>query len=410
MQEKATNGGPDGDRDACETEVAGCAVVVDDEERNRRLLRDLLVVHGYRVLEAIDGEEAMRVVRGDPPDVILLDVMMPKLNGFEVCGRLKADEKTAPIPVLMVTSLGERSDRLKGIQAGAGDFITKPIDTEEVLLRVRNAVRMKRLHDTVRQDLHKLRELEQLRDNLTHMIIHDMRSPLMAIMGGLQLLEDKERAVANSRFLTMALSATQELAEMVNSLLDISRMECGEMPLNPVDADLKLIAQIAVESNTAGAEFAKARVAVVGESARASFDKDLIHRVLSNLIGNAIKFAPEESVVEVRIRCNEGNVRAEVIDAGPGIPAEYHEKIFKKFGQIEARRNKEKHSTGLGLTFCKLAIEAHSGRIGVDSEVGAGSTFWFELPRYQAMRGDGGVAEGRPHGSLPSDSAGKSET
>ena len=361
-------------------ESPGRALVVDDEPKNRELLRDLLVANGYSVVEAEDGIGALEKADGNC-DVILLDVMMPRMDGLEACRQLKANPETAHIPVLMVTALTEKEQRHQGIAAGANDYLTKPIDRQDVLLRVRNAVAAKRLHDTVQRDLDKLRELEQLRDNLTHMIIRDMRSPLMAIMGGIQLPGDKLKETdEDKRFANMAASAAQELNEMVTSLLDISRMESGEMPLNLANHDLQAIAQAVVESNRAGAEFENVRLTVSGDSATARFDKDLIHRVFSNLIGNAIKVSPAGSAVELHIRPNEEVVRAEVTDTGRGIPEEYREKIFEKFGQVEARKHNEKHSTGLGLAFCKLAVEAHGGRIGVDSEVAKGSAFWFELP------------------------------
>lgn len=367
----------------------GRILIADDEERNRRLLRDLLKRNGHTVHEAIDGESALAKVREVLPDVVLLDVMMPKIDGFDVCRQLRQAPETATIPVLMVTVLKEREDRLRGIEAGADDFLSKPIDVDEVALKVRNAIRMKRLHDRVREDLNKLQELEQLRDNLTHMIIHDMRSPLMAIMGGIQILGDKVAETdEDRRFVNMASSAASELNEMVKSLLDVSRLESGEMPVNLGEYDLKAVAQAAVASNEAGAEFGGVRVDVSGEAAPARFDKELIHRVFSNLIGNAIKFSPEGGAIEIRVRTADSKARAEVQDSGPGIPERYREKIFEKFGQIEARRDKEKHSTGLGLTFCKLAVEAHGGKIGVESpairqvaeDAGRGSIFWFELP------------------------------
>ena len=363
----------------------GRILIVDDDERNRRLLHDLLEHKGHTVYEAIDGESALNMVREIAPDIVLLDVMMPNIDGFEVCSRLKQAPDTATIPVLMVTALKEQKDRLRGIEAGADDFITKPIDVNEVVLKVRNALRMKRLHDKVRQDLDKLRELEQLRDNLTHMIIHDMRSPLTVIMGGLQLAQDGQDASAVTRSLALSMSATEKLNGMVTSLLDISRMESGKMPLTMGVHDLATVARDAVEANRSGSGGDQVGVEVVGDSAAVRFDKDLIHRVFSNLIGNAIKFTQAGSTVEVRVRSRENVVRAEVKDTGCGIPEEYREKIFEKFAQVLAHQNSARHSTGLGLTFCKLAVEAHGGEIGVNSEVGKGSTFWFEIPTGKAV-------------------------
>ena len=154
-----------------------CILGVDDDDKNLKLIEALLIPHKYRVLFAHNGSEALKIVEAEKVDVILLDVMMPDIDGFEVCRKLKEDERLAHIPVILVTSLHGREERLKGIAAGANDFLTKPIDNEDLILRVRNAARLKVLHDRTRNDYNKLSELEKMRDSLTHMIIHDLRSP-----------------------------------------------------------------------------------------------------------------------------------------------------------------------------------------------------------------------------------------
>ena len=148
---------------------SGLILVVDDEEKHRRLLRDMLEANGYRVEVAKDGKAALERVKEAPPDVILLDVIMPGVDGFEVCRQLKKTQETALIPVLLVTSLSEREDRIAGIKAGANDFLTKPVNLREVMLRVKNALYAKRLFDQVQQNLKRLKELEALRDSLIQM-------------------------------------------------------------------------------------------------------------------------------------------------------------------------------------------------------------------------------------------------
>ena len=221
-------------------EKHGRILVVDDEMRNRKLLRDLLETNGYSVVEAEDGIDALNKASSGPCDVILLDVMMPRMDGLEACRKLKANPETAHIPVLMVTALDERERRHQGIDAGANDYLAKPIDRRDVLLRVRNAVYAKHLRDKVQQDFAKLRKLETLRDNLTHMIVHDMKSPLLAITGSLELIrQDLEgKDLSTLELWRIGMVAVQELSAMCNSLLDVSRLEAGQMPVKRESCDL----------------------------------------------------------------------------------------------------------------------------------------------------------------------------
>ena len=365
-------------------QTGGRIMVVDDEEKNRRLLADLLSVDGYTVQAAADGMEALQLVNGFKPETILLDIMMPKLDGVEVCRRLKADPLTASIPILLVTALHDRDDRLKGIQAGADDFLTKPIDQEEIRLRVKNAVFIKRLYDKGQDDYARLRELETLRDNLTNMIVHDMRSPLMVMMFSFEALladekqfsPDKQKAAAR-----MGQTSCNSLVEMVTSLLDISRMEAGQMPLNRVPCDILEIARAAVDSVSVLARENALTLRVTGDPAGVVVDRDVIQRVFVNLIGNAINFSPKGGTIGIEISAAGETARAAITDQGPGIPPEYHRHIFEKFGQVKSRMENKKYSTGLGLTFCKLAVEAHGGEIGVASQAGRGSTFTFSIPK-----------------------------
>ena len=204
----------------------GTVLVVDDEEINRKILRALLESHGHSVLEAVNGGEALQRIAALLPDVILLDIMMPIMDGFETCRKLKGDPITAPIPVLLVTSLTDRNDRLKGIEAGANDFLNKPIDAEDVILRVRNALFVKHLYDEIQDNYKKLKELEELKDNLNLMIVHDLRQPITALSLQMQLLlmqDDNVRIGDKREIIEQASSATNILIEMVSSLLDVTK-------------------------------------------------------------------------------------------------------------------------------------------------------------------------------------------
>jgi len=179
-------------------------------------------------------------------------------------------------------------------------------------------------------------------------------------------------------FIDVARRSTTKLLDMVTSVLDVSRLEAGEMPLNRQACDLAVVTKEVVDS--LGSAVGQRRLSVESEPAPvlAHGDQEIIRRVIANLLGNALKFTPKDGEIRIAVSRKDSMARVAVTDTGPGIPAEYHAKIFEKFGQVE--KQARRHSTGLGLTFCKLAVEAHGGKIGIESEVGKGSTFWFELP------------------------------
>lgn len=357
-------------------------LVVDDEPKNIQLLTDLLESRNFAVCPASDGEQGLELARARLPDVVLLDVMMPRLNGFEVCRRLKGEQKTAMIPVLLVTSLDARQDRIAGIEAGANDFITKPVDAADLILRVRNAATTKRLHDRVATQLTQLQELEAARDTLTHMIVHDLRSPLTGLQAYLDLL--RTVADGNAEVLEYATEAqliARRLIEMVSQVLDVSRMESGRMPLKLEDTDLVTLLPAAVASLgpppseiAVSYEMPEVPVAI-------RCDPDLISRIVVNLVGNAYKFTPREGRVRVGLVDQADRVRITVTDNGPGIPPEFRTKVFEKFGQAPLGQASGTRSSGIGLTFCKLAVEAHGGKIGLESAEGGGTRFWLELFR-----------------------------
>jgi two-component system, sensor histidine kinase and response regulator len=356
-------------------------MVVDDTPTNLQLLDEALRARGYDVRVFPRGDAALRAAARNPPDLVLLDINMPEMSGFEVCERLKAQPALKDIPVLFISALSDAGDKVNAFAAGGVDYVTKPFQFEEVDARVAAHLRLRHQQRELQVAYDRLRELESLRESLVQFVVHDMRSPLMAVLSGIELgLDASEPPDRQRYFLNMALGSSGELVGMVNSLLDVSRMEAGEMPLQRETHELHAVARAAAAQVEPIAAFHEVRVRVQGTTPPGSFDGALIGRVLVNLLVNAIKFSPEGGEVSVLVRAADAALRVEVRDAGPGVPREQQDRIFEKFGQVESRRTMRKCSTGLGLTFCKMAVEVHGGRIGVASVEGEGSTFWIEIP------------------------------
>jgi signal transduction histidine kinase len=354
-------------------------LIVDDTPANLQLLAGMLKERGYQPRPVPSGKLALQAAQADPPDLVLLDINMPEMNGYEVCARLKADPRLRDIPVIFLSALSETLDKVRAFQTGGVDYVTKPFQFEEVEARVLTHLELRQQKRALEQSYERLRELERLRDNLVHMIVHDLRSPLSAIMMALEILDKSptQPPQTSRRVLAQAKGAAAKLAEMVTQMLDISRLEAGQMPLNRTDCDLNAIARAAIDA-LGGLGSQHRLVLLAPQPLKVVGDADLLRRIIANLLANAIKFTPKEGEIQVGISQHETHARVTVSDTGPGIPPEYHEKVFEKFGQVEGASRKL--GAGLGLSFCKLAVEAQGGQIGLESGVGKGSTFWFTMP------------------------------
>ncbi len=364
-------------------------LVVDDNPTNLQVLSGMLKERGCKVRVVTSGPLALRAAAHDTPDLILLDINMPDMDGYEVCRRLKQDEDLSAVPVIFLSALTETEDKVQAFTVGGLDYITKPFQFEEVEARIEIHLRLRRLQREVEEQNRRLEEsydrlqdLEELRDSLVHMIVHDMRSPLGAITTSLQLLkEDLEGDIPaeNLNDIEAAMTGGDALMRLLNDLLDVSRLESGKMPLDIHRNDLVTLAKrsmVALKGLAPGRD-----VSIHGlEEVWVECDGEVVRRVVDNLVANGLKHTPAGATLRITVQKQEKQARIEVFDSGPGIPKDHLDRIFDKFSQVKTRKSGKYHSTGIGLTFCKMAVEAHGGDIGVESEMGEGSTFWFSLP------------------------------
>jgi signal transduction histidine kinase len=370
-------------------------LIVDDEEKNIKLLKAMLMTENYQCFWAFNGNEALETVNEIEPDLILLDIMMPGIDGYEVCSRLKRNEKTRMIPIIMVTALIGKEDHIYSINSGADDFISKPVDRTELLTRVKSMVRIKSYQDDLVESHRelaeknlKLKELEKIKEELTHMIIHDLNSRLSVIKAGLELVQmDKENiSEDNLQIIRDCFSSCSEMILMIRSILDIHMMEAGKLNLDKKMMQMEeLINDLLLKfKNKTSMEQISLSFSGNGNIPSIKADVSLIKRVLSNLINNSIRHTSKGGKIEVGVDSlsEEGNICVSVKDNGDGLAPKHHKKIFEKFEQVTLKQTGTKLGTsGLGLNFCKLAIEAHGGRIWVESKgKGMGCTFSFTLP------------------------------
>jgi len=370
----------------------GRIVVVDDTPANLRLLAQILQEQGYIVLPARSGAIALQAIRNDPPDLILLDVKMPEMDGYAVCQQLKAEACTREIPVIFISAMDSVDDKLKGFAVGGVDYISKPFQTAEVLARVQTHLTLYNLQRKLAAQNVQLEGALHLREDLANMIVHDMRSPLAAISSFAYLLKMGITMPKYVQYLDAIRLQADRLNGFLNDMLLLAKMETTELLLNLSRVDLN---QLALETLDNHQVLAQARqidlhAELPPHSPELWLDANLFRRVLDNLISNAVKHSPAGGAIVLHIEplvagddpaasvAVKPAVRLRVLDQGPGIPVEYRERIFDKFEVVDLK-NEKYLAIGLGLTFCKLVVEAHGGRIYVEGNVPVGSIFIVEV-------------------------------
>jgi two-component system sensor histidine kinase/response regulator len=373
---------------------AGALVLVaDDVEANVELLRDQLTALGYRVIHAADGPATLARAIADAPDLCLLDVSMPagalavdpRDTGYEVCRRLKADPRTARIPVIFITAQHDPAARLRAIEAGGDDFLLKPHDRHVLGARVRSLLQLKRATDALAESLERLQGEQRTREDLVRMVVHDLKTPLTAILATLEMLRDGEFGAIDERprrALSDVEGQAEDLLGLIQDLLDVSKVEEQSLLLQPEPiAPAALFAELCFDW---AARFQQAQTttetAVAEDAPVFAADKTLLKRVFSNLVQNAITHAPVPVTLTFRAQRDGEGIRLSVQDDGPGIPEANRERIFQKFAQLRDAGAPKVRSSGLGLAFCRVAVESHGGRIWVESTLGEGSTFHLVLP------------------------------
>lgn len=370
-------------------------LIVDDEERNIKLLKVYLKSEDYRLLGALNGEEALGMVSETPPDLILLDVMMPGIDGLEVCRRLKGNEETKLIPIVIVTALQDKEARVKAMEAGADDFLNKPVDKTELVVRVKSLLRIKSYQDDlvssygeISRKNEQLKDLERIKEALMHMVIHDLRNPLTGISLSLDIIRAGEKNLSESQLHATenCLSHCRYLSQLVQSILDIHKMEEGKLIPDKQVTNVPKLIEDALQQFRAKAETEGVSLSFPqpGDIPSIRIDRGLIKRVIGNLLNNAIRHSSEGGEVEVSVDplAGNGGLCLSVKDNGNGLSPEYHGKVFDKFEQAESRQaGSNPGRTGLGLTFCKMAVESHGGKIWVESEgENEGCKFSFTIP------------------------------
>jgi len=370
-------------------------LVVDDIPKNLQVVGTMLRNAGYSIMPATSGAEALDGVREQLPDLILLDLMMPEMDGLEVCHRLKADPLTQAIPVIFLTASNEMEHLVKGFEMGAVDYVTKPFNPPELLARVRTHLELKHARDTIIRYGQELSRLNEEKNEFMGIAAHDLRNPIGSIKGFSEMIvEDAQSLLGQTNpdsvsclkemkdFGERIVETTGRMMEMLQNLLDANRIERGEMQLNLASTDLAPVLNSVIETQRPHALAKQQTIHLEGEPApvAALIDPGVTLQVLENLVSNAIKYSPPGKNIFVRLKQHPQGVRMEVQDEGPGLSAEDQKKLFGKFARLSAKPTGGEHSTGLGLSIVKKMVEAMNGKVWCESELGRGATFIVEFP------------------------------
>ena len=360
-------------------------LVVDDMPRNIQVVGNLLREAGYQVAAATSGATALRAMQQRPADLIVLDVMMPEMDGYEVCRRLREDPATSEVPVVFLTAAADTEMLVKGFAEGAVDYVTKPFKSAELLARVRNHLDLKHSRELLVQNAERLRQLDDEKNEFLGILAHDLKNPLAGVVGFADLLLDEPDMDADERsdHMQMIRTSAQRMMMMVRNLLDANAIERGQLVMDVAPHDLVDLVNFVVESF-------RARTAAKGQTLEVHrpdgpvptlVDRTLAIQVFENLISNAVKYSPPGKAIQVRVRREPGLTHFEVQDEGPGLSESDQRKLFTNFARLTPGVTAlGEDSTGLGLAIVKRVVQAMRGRIGAISQLGRGSTFWVKFP------------------------------
>lgn len=361
-------------------------LVVDDVQTNVLLLKALLGKEGYGILVANNGQEALEVIRNENPDLILLDVMMPGMDGFEVAERLKSEEFRCEIPIIFLTALDDTQSIVNGFKLGVGDFISKPFRKEELMVRIKHQLSLVAARRIIEEKNEELRKTMAGRDKMYSVIAHDLRSPMASmkmLLNTIMMSVEKDKIDPDIfDMLEMSNKTSEEVFSLLDNLLKWTKSQLGKLTVIPQKLDISGLADGVVEVMNSVAEVKHIKlIRTDHESFFVYVDIEMIKSILRNLISNAVKFSNPDSEIKVGIKAEDGKVIVSVTDSGKGIKKEDQHKLLKDSTHFTTYGTNSEEGSGLGLLLCRDFARKNGGELWFESEENLGSVFSFSLPQ-----------------------------
>lgn len=360
-------------------------LIVDDVMSNVLLLKVLLTNEKFAIATASNGRQALEQVEKENPDLVLLDVMMPDMSGFEVAQHLKSNPNTADIPIIFLTALNSTADIVKGFQVGANDFISKPFNKEELIIRVTHQISLVAAKRLILSKTEELQRTIAGRDKLYSVIAHDLRSPMGSIKMVLKMLilnlPSEKIGAEMYELLTMANQTTEDVFSLLDNLLKWTKSQIGKLNVVYQDVDLVEVTDGVIEIFSMVASLKKIKIREMKpEKMMVNADIDMLKTVVRNLLSNAIKFSKENSEVLVKMEEVDGMAVVSVQDHGCGISEEGQKKLLHTDTHFSTFGTNNEEGSGLGLLLCKDFVVKNGGKLWFTSKEGEGSIFSFSIP------------------------------
>ncbi|MEI6349254.1 MAG: hybrid sensor histidine kinase/response regulator [Bacteroidota bacterium] len=360
-------------------------LIVDDVPANLKILGDILERDGYKVRPVLNGLLALQVAEKEKPDLILLDIMMPDIDGFEICNRLKMNEYLKDVPVIFISALNDTKDIVKALEVGGVDYISKPFKTEEVRARVKTHIKLHQQSDELLKQSKELQELIATKDKFFSIIAHDLRGPMGGLMGLTEIMAEELQDMSPTEVQSFTLSirdSAANLFRLLENLLHWSKIQQGLITFKPEEASLRSIID---ESLLVILESAKNKEIQIINSISSEIDiiadSNMLQTIIRNLVSNAIKFTPQGGKIWLSSEINKNHfVEISIKDTGIGMSSTMVNDLFRIDVKTDRVGTNNEPSTGLGLILCKEFIEMHGGKLSVQSEVKKGSKFSFTIP------------------------------